>query len=56
MSGVVEGFRWALVGSESSQLGAPGPLFAISVFMTVVVLVTGLVFYRKVERTFADVI
>jgi lipopolysaccharide transport system permease protein len=56
MSGVVEGFRWALVGSESSQIGAPGPLFAISVFMTVVVLVTGLVFYRKVERTFADVI
>jgi lipopolysaccharide transport system permease protein len=56
MSGVVEGFRWALVGSKSSQTGAPGPLFAISIFMTIVVLVTGLVFYRKVERTFADVI
>jgi lipopolysaccharide transport system permease protein len=51
MSGVVEGFRWALLGQE-----APGPLLWVSVAVTFVVLVSGLFYFRRLERTFADVI
>lgn len=52
MAGVVEGFRWALLG-----VGAP-PIqsIAASVAMSAGLLVTGLVYFRRVERTFADVI
>jgi len=53
MTGVVEGFRWALLGAGS---WAPGALTAVSVAISSVVLVTGLVFFRSTERTFADVI
>jgi lipopolysaccharide transport system permease protein len=52
MAGVVEGFRWALTGSGD----APGPLLLISVGIIVVLLVSGLVFFRNTERTFADVV
>jgi homopolymeric O-antigen transport system permease protein len=51
MSGVVEGFRWALLGQE-----APGALLWVSVLVTFVVLVSGLFYFRRLERTFADVI
>ncbi len=51
MTGVVEGFRWALLGQEP-----PGRLFALSVTISVVVLLTGLVYFRRTERTFADVV
>jgi lipopolysaccharide transport system permease protein len=52
MVGVLEGFRWSLLG------GGPAPLAAIAVSMvvTTVLLVTGLAYFRRVERTFADVI
>lgn len=50
--GVVEGFRWALLGSGH----APGLLLAFSTLAAVVLLVTGAYFFRRIERTFADVV
>jgi lipopolysaccharide transport system permease protein len=52
MVGVVEGFRWALLGSGS----APGPVLGASALAALVLLVTGAFFFRRAERTFADVI
>jgi len=52
MAGVVEGFRWALLGKQ-------GPDFVVMAVSTVVVallLVGGLVFFKHVERTFVDVV
>lgn len=58
MTGVVEGFRWALLqGSGVSSQGAGVSLLTVvSVAISLVVLVTGVVFFRNTERTFADVI
>ncbi len=50
MAGVVEGFRWALLG----QGDAPGPMIAVSAAIAVLLLVSGLVYFRRMERTFAD--
>ena len=52
MAGVVEGFRWALLGSNS----APGPIIAVSASAAIVILVTGAFYFRRMERTFADVV
>lgn len=49
MAGVVEGFRWALLGGPR-----PGALLAVSTAVVVVVLVSGLYYFRRMERTFAD--
>jgi lipopolysaccharide transport system permease protein len=52
MTGVIEGFRWALLGVGDPPLAALGGSVA-----TVVVLVSsGLLYFRRMERTFADVI
>jgi lipopolysaccharide transport system permease protein len=53
MAGVVEGFRWALLGQ-----GAPPPVGAIliSTCVTAIILLLGLAYFRRTERTFADVI
>jgi lipopolysaccharide transport system permease protein len=51
MVGVVEGFRWALLGSNP-----PGPMLAASAGMAAVVLVTGAFYFRRMERTFADIV
>lgn len=58
MTGVVSGFRWALLGDTSAlaSLQAPGLLFALSVAISLAVLVSGLFFFRSTERTFADII
>ncbi len=58
MTGVVSGFRWAVLGDAATATGleAPGLLFALSVVMAVVVLVGGLFYFRSTERTFADII
>ena len=53
---VVEGFRWALLGSQLGDAQAPGVLFVISVVITAVVLVSGAIFFRTTERTFADIV
>lgn len=50
--GVVEGFRWALLGKAPPELG---PML-LSLGIVVVLLVTGLMHFRHTERTFADVI
>jgi lipopolysaccharide transport system permease protein len=52
MVGVIDGFRWALLGLEP----APGPLLFISSAVAVVLLVSGVVYFRRVERTFADLV
>jgi lipopolysaccharide transport system permease protein len=51
MVGVVEGFRWALLRS-----GHPGPLIATSTVMTFLLLLGGGFYFRRMERTFADVV
>jgi lipopolysaccharide transport system permease protein len=52
MAGVVEGFRWALLGTAN----APGPMLAVSVAVVVALLVGGLYYFRRMEKTFADVV
>jgi len=52
MAGVVEGFRWALLGHGQP----PGALLGVSMGVTVVVLAGGLWYFTRMERTFADVV
>jgi len=52
MAGVIEGFRWALLGTET----APGPIILVSTLVTVVLLVSGALYFRRMEKTFADVV
>ena len=52
MAGVVEGFRWALLGKTEG----PGPLLAVSVAVVVLIFVGGLYYFRRMEQTFADVV
>lgn len=56
MTGVVEGFRWALLGPEAVGDYLSLPLLAISIAMALAVLISGAIFFRRTERTFADVI
>jgi len=56
MTGVVAGFRWALLGEYLADAQPPGPLFAVSVAVALLVLASGLVFFRRTERTFADIV
>jgi lipopolysaccharide transport system permease protein len=51
--GVIDGFRWALLRGDA-QLDWPAVLMSIAV--TVILYLTGIRYFRKVERTFADVI
>jgi lipopolysaccharide transport system permease protein len=53
MAGVVEGFRWALLGTEQ---GAPGPRLIISSVVALVVLISGMIYFRRMERQFADMV
>jgi len=52
MAGVVEGFRWALLGTET----APGPIVIVSALVAVGLLVSGAFYFRRMEKTFADVV
>jgi lipopolysaccharide transport system permease protein len=52
MAGVVEGFRWALLGKTES----PGPLLAVSVGAVILILIGGLFYFRRMEETFADIV
>jgi lipopolysaccharide transport system permease protein len=56
MTGVVEGFRWALLGRHLADAQPPRPLFALSIAIALLVLISGAVFFRNTERTFADVV
>ena len=53
MVGVIDGFRWAILGGES-QLYLPG--LVVSFFLAAGIFTGGFVFFRKTERTFADII
>ena len=52
MTGVVEGFRWALVGTNT----APGAMLAVSTVAAVVVFVSGAYYFKAMEKTFADLV
>ena len=52
MVGVVEGFRWALLGQEFPV----GGMVFVSAGVTIALLVSGLYFFRRMERQFADVV
>jgi len=56
MASVVEGFRWALLGSATDQYSAPGGMFAVSGLVSVSLLLSGLFYFRRMEKTFADVV
>ena len=52
MAGVVEGFRWALLGTGV----APGPMVAVSAAAAGLLLATGAYYFRRMEKTFADLV
>lgn len=52
MVGVVEGFRWALLGTETM----PGPMVIVSTLAALAILVSGAYYFRRMERDFADVV
>lgn len=51
MAGVIEGFRWVLLGAEP-----PSSLIAVSIIVVLIVLVSGAFYFRRSEKTFADVV
>jgi len=52
MAGVVEGFRWALLGTKT----APGPIIIVSSMAAVLLLLGGAMYFRRMEKTFADIV
>jgi lipopolysaccharide transport system permease protein len=50
--GVVDGFRWALLGSKTQ----PGPAVLVSTAVALLVLVSGAFYFRRTEKTFADIV
>jgi lipopolysaccharide transport system permease protein len=52
MTGVIDGFRWSILGSAV----APGPVLLVSIGAVLVILVGGLFYFRRVERSLADVL
>jgi lipopolysaccharide transport system permease protein len=52
MVGVVQGFRWAILGAGKPEVASVALSAGIAVFL----LLLGLIYFRKMERTFADVV
>lgn len=52
MAGVVEGFRWALLGTDT----APGPIVAVSTLVAVGLLLSSILYFRRMEKSFADLV
>jgi lipopolysaccharide transport system permease protein len=52
MASVIEGFRWALLGTTSG----PGPMTVVSAVAALFLLVSGAYYFRRMEKTFADVV
>jgi lipopolysaccharide transport system permease protein len=50
MTGVVEGFRWALLGTGQP----PGVMTLVSAGVAVILLVSGMFYFKRMERLFAD--
>lgn len=51
MAGVIEGFRWVLLGTDP-----PGSLLSVSVVIVLVILISGAFYFRRMEETFADLV
>jgi lipopolysaccharide transport system permease protein len=52
MVGVVEGFRWALLGTKMSV----GPMILVSALVAILILILGAFYFRRMEKTFADIV
>jgi len=52
MVGVIDGFRWSILGDANIYI----PGFILSIFVAVLFLIIGLIKFRKMEKTFADII
>jgi lipopolysaccharide transport system permease protein len=52
MAGVVDGFRWALLGTDTQ----PGLMIGVSVFVALAIFIGGLFYFRRMEKIFADVV
>ena len=52
MAGVVDGFRWALLGTDT----APGPMTIVSAVVALTLFVSGTFYFRRMEQSFADVL
>ena len=52
MAGVVEGFRWALLGTDT----APGPMTLVSAAVALVLFFGGALYFRRIEQNFADLL
>jgi lipopolysaccharide transport system permease protein len=52
MTGVIQGFRWALLGSES----APGLTFYLSIGIVILGVISGAYIFRRTERTIVDIL
>jgi lipopolysaccharide transport system permease protein len=52
MVGVIEGFRWALLGAQT----APGPMVIVSSIVALLLLISGAYYFKRLEKTFADVV
>ncbi len=56
MTAVVEGFRWALFGPAAQVSQTPIGTYAMGISIMAVVLISGLIYFRNTERTFADIV
>jgi lipopolysaccharide transport system permease protein len=52
MAGVVEGFRWALLGTDT----APGKMIIVSTLVALILFISGAFYFRRMEQSFADVL
>lgn len=52
MVGVVEGFRWALLGTDTT----PGPIIIVSSIVALLLLAGGAIYFRRMESSFADIV
>ena len=52
MVGVIEGFRWALLGTKT----APGPIIIVSALVAAGLMISGIFYFRRMEKSFADVV
>ena len=52
MVGVVEGFRWALLGTHT----ATAPMLLLSTLVAVILLTSGTLYFKRMERSFADIV
>jgi lipopolysaccharide transport system permease protein len=53
MVGVIDGFRWAIIGGDVRLYGAG---FLLSLLLVALLLASGIIYFRRMERIFADVI